>query len=360
MCENKHSCSYICENSGVCEIIYTERIKDWHTTTADFQFTYIEPKERKVACAETLKRNKIEHKSEHKCGKEIHTCNIKCPDCGSYCINANGHSGMHSTISHRNKENCFFVNTTSKAIEVVSKDKSVRVYMPGEQSTPEICTESCARRGRAHYHLKRCYGDSDCAINDLDLKGFATHSKEKYIGFEDYCFDKLLCFQYWQSFGWKPPLNDDLIIQENKLCNCFCPHYSHKSDEKQSFCNKEAWHTTSLLTNDHSFECEHDDIYSGVDVCFALDTTGSMSAYIAKSKKSIENIINSCTTSFGLSVKQIQFSVVAYRDHPPQDESYVTKVQDFCDEFEAIEFLNGLDANGGGDAPEAVLGAFVF
>ena len=73
-----------------------------------------------------------------------------------------------------------------------------------------------------------------------------------------------------------------------------------------------------------------------------------MSPYIMKSINSIENIIRSCTTSFCLSVKQIQFAVVAYRDHPPQDESYVTKVQDFSDELEAIEFLNTLDANGGG------------
>ena len=348
LCENKHNCSYFCNNSGVCEIIYTEKIKDWHSTTADFQFTYIEPKERKVICAETLEINEIEHEEEHKCEKEIHTCNAKCPDCGSYCINKYGHSGMHSTISHRNKENCYFVNTNHKNIEIVSKDKSVRVYMPGEQSTPEICSESCARRGRSHYHLVKCNGGSECVINNTELNCFASHSKENYIGFEDRSFDKLLCFQYWESFGWKPPLNDESIIQENKLCNCHCPHFSHKSDENPSFCSKEAWHTSSLLTKDHFFECEHDDIYSGVDVCFVVDTTGSMGPYILKSIKSIENIIRSCTTSFGLSVKQIQFAVVAYRDHPPQDESYVTKVLNFSDEFEAITFLNTLDANGGG------------
>jgi hypothetical protein len=348
LCENKHNCSYLCDHLGVCEIIFAEKIKDWHSTTADFQFTYIEPKERKVICAETLEINEIDHDKEHKCEKENHTCNAKCPDCGSYCMHKYGHSGLHSTISHRNKENCFFVNTTHKNIEIVSKDKSVRVYTPGERSTPEICSESCARRGRSHYHLVKCKGGSDCIMNNLELKEFASHSKEKYIGFEDYSFDKLLCFQYWESFRWRPPLNDESIVQENKLCNCHCPHYSHKTDEKPSFCSKVAWHTSSLLTKDHIFECEHDDTYNGVDVCFVLDTTGSMSPYIMKSINSIENIIKSCTTSFGLSVKQIQFAVVAYRDHPPQDESYVTKVQDFSDELEAIEFLNTLDANGGG------------
>ena len=357
LCENKHNCPEMCDQPGVCELIYVEKVKNWHTTTANFQFTYIEPRERTANCAKIFEKNKINHENDHDCEKETHTCNVKCPDCGSYCTNIFNHDGEHSTISHRNKESCYFVNTAHKKIEVISKDKSVRVYMPGEQSTPEICSESCARRGRAHYHLKKCNGESDCVRINKELESYGLHSNEKYIGFEESNFDKYLCYQYWESFNWKPPLNDEFLIQQNKLCNCSCPHYSHKSDEVPSFCTKDAWHTKSLSIHDHVFECEHDDIYCGVDVCFVLDTTGSMSPYIEKSKKSIESIIQSCTVCFGMNTRQIQFAVVAYRDHPPQDESYVTKVHDFGHQYEAIDFLNTLDANGGGDAPEAVLDA---
>jgi hypothetical protein len=46
--------------------------------------------------------------------------------------------------------------------------------------------------------------------------------------------------------------------------------------------------------------------------------------------------------------------VVTYRDHPPQDHSYVTKFNDFTDNFETIAYVKTLSAGGGGDEPEAV------
>lgn len=32
----------------------------------------------------------------------------------------------------------------------------------------------------------------------------------------------------------------------------------------------------------------------------------------------------------------MRFAVVTYRDHPPQDSTYVTKVKDFTDDTEII------------------------
>jgi hypothetical protein len=51
----------------------------------------------------------------------------------------------------------------------------------------------------------------------------------------------------------------------------------------------------------------------------------------------------------------LRFGIVAYRDHPPQDLSFVTMVNDLDNKEAAIEFLNDLVAEGGGDYPEAVL-----
>lgn len=49
----------------------------------------------------------------------------------------------------------------------------------------------------------------------------------------------------------------------------------------------------------------------------------------------------------------MRFAIVAYRDHPPQDSSYVTQHLDFTDQFEAINYVKTLTAGGGGDQPEA-------
>ena len=48
--------------------------------------------------------------------------------------------------------------------------------------------------------------------------------------------------------------------------------------------------------------------------------------------------------------------IVAYRDHPGQDNSYVTKTLPFTSETSELHsFLDNLRAGGGGDGPEAVI-----
>ena len=42
---------------------------------------------------------------------------------------------------------------------------------------------------------------------------------------------------------------------------------------------------------------------------------------------------------------------MTYRDHPPQDSSYVTRINDFTDNFETIKYVKTLSAGGGGDEP---------
>ncbi len=98
--------------------------------------------------------------------------------------------------------------------------------------------------------------------------------------------------------------------------------------------------------------------YDGMDICFVLDVTASMSPYIAGAKQSIQTIIDDAKKSLvELKAKDesLKFSIVAYRDHPPQDSSFVTKICDFTNSDEAEKFLKELQAQGGGDLPEAVL-----
>lgn len=49
---------------------------------------------------------------------------------------------------------------------------------------------------------------------------------------------------------------------------------------------------------------------------------------------------------------------MAFRDHPPQDHTYVTKTTPFTSDIKHIErVLESLYASGGGDGPEAVTAA---
>lgn len=88
-----------------------------------------------------------------------------------------------------------------------------------------------------------------------------------------------------------------------------------------------------------------------LDVVFCIDVTGSMSTYIERSKKVIINMI----TYFSESEEKPLFGVVAYRDHPPQDHTFVTQIHQLSDGEKALAYVKTLSAQGGGDTPEAVL-----
>ena len=52
---------------------------------------------------------------------------------------------------------------------------------------------------------------------------------------------------------------------------------------------------------------------------------------------------------------EIRFGVVSYRDHPPQDRSYVTRVFDFTEKIKRVhKLISSLKPSEGGDTPEAV------
>ncbi len=96
----------------------------------------------------------------------------------------------------------------------------------------------------------------------------------------------------------------------------------------------------------------------GLDICFVIDSTGSMISYITGAKNSIKEIMNQSSIRFKkykADESMLKFGIVAYRDHPPQEHSFVTKEKDFTDFEGSTKFLEELNASGGGDPPEAVL-----
>ncbi len=90
-----------------------------------------------------------------------------------------------------------------------------------------------------------------------------------------------------------------------------------------------------------------------LDVAFVVDTTGSMKDDIKAVKDSLSEIVShitSRTKDLG-----IRFGIVSYRDHPPQDRSYVTKYFDFIDNVKRVQkIIADLQPSDGGDTPEAV------
>ncbi len=80
-----------------------------------------------------------------------------------------------------------------------------------------------------------------------------------------------------------------------------------------------------------------------------------MGDYIEITKKIIKYSFFTVKDNLGVSNVDIKFGFVAYRDHPPEDSTYVTKMINLDEYEKVILFVNSLNALGGGDVPEAVM-----
>ncbi|WWC88306.1 uncharacterized protein L201_003214 [Kwoniella dendrophila CBS 6074] len=93
-----------------------------------------------------------------------------------------------------------------------------------------------------------------------------------------------------------------------------------------------------------------------IDLAFILDCTGSMQKYINSVRDHITGICDMIRGEEGLNgPEDVRVGIVNYRDHPPQDNTYVYKTHPFTSDIPKVqEYLKGLTASGGGDGPEAV------
>lgn len=111
---------------------------------------------------------------------------------------------------------------------------------------------------------------------------------------------------------------------------------------------------TSHVSNEEMMQ------FNGLDIAFVIDTTSSMGPYIQEAKSSIIDIVETSEEpikeAFPLDYKErIKFGIVAYRDHPPQDSSYVTNIMNFTNSSETLNAIKLLVPSGGGDHPEAAM-----
>ncbi|KAF7298934.1 hypothetical protein MIND_00841400 [Mycena indigotica] len=102
-----------------------------------------------------------------------------------------------------------------------------------------------------------------------------------------------------------------------------------------------------------------DDGRKMLDLVFIQDCTGSQGSYISSATKNIEQISGAIYESGKLQSREdLRVGLVAFRDHPPQDHTYVTKNFGFSSDIAKVQKdLSTLYASGGGDGPEAVTAA---
>jgi Mg-chelatase subunit ChlD len=90
------------------------------------------------------------------------------------------------------------------------------------------------------------------------------------------------------------------------------------------------------------------------DILFLQDATGSQGPYITSARTAIQEICTKISSSASLSKGALRFGLIAFRDHPPQDNTFVTKNFGFTDDVAVMKKnLDSLTATGGGDGPEA-------
>jgi len=92
-----------------------------------------------------------------------------------------------------------------------------------------------------------------------------------------------------------------------------------------------------------------------LEIALVIDNTSSMSREIAEVKQRMGELLDRIV-AHELKI-QSRFAVIGYRDHPPQDRSFVART--FCgleaDSSLVHRALKQMKAAGGGDGPEAVV-----
>ena len=90
-----------------------------------------------------------------------------------------------------------------------------------------------------------------------------------------------------------------------------------------------------------------------LDIVFVVDNTGSMGPYIHNVKTKILEIIR--TIKKEELCRRLRVGLVSYRDHPPEESTYVTQKFELSPDTAKIEQnVMQMEASGGGDGPEAV------
>lgn len=113
--------------------------------------------------------------------------------------------------------------------------------------------------------------------------------------------------------------------------------------------------TTERITNESTTLATQETVVKRLDLAFIMDSTGSMSAYIDNVRKHISSLVDQIVANSSV---DLRVALIEYRDHVPQDSTFVTRKHDFTDSVTKMKsWLDAAQASGGGDGPEAVADA---
>ena len=89
-----------------------------------------------------------------------------------------------------------------------------------------------------------------------------------------------------------------------------------------------------------------------VDLCMIIDTTASMGPFLNAAKEKLLALVKTLREESEIDLKM---ALVEYRDHPPEERSFITKVYPLTASLPQLQrVIKKLKPEGGGDAPEAV------
>jgi len=78
-----------------------------------------------------------------------------------------------------------------------------------------------------------------------------------------------------------------------------------------------------------------------------------MGSYLKAAQDNIRNIVEAIVADGGC---EVQFGLVEYRDHPPEDETFAVRVSPFTTAVDVMKsYVDRMEARGGGDCPESVV-----
>lgn len=91
-----------------------------------------------------------------------------------------------------------------------------------------------------------------------------------------------------------------------------------------------------------------------VDLAFIVDTTGSMGGFIDTARQQMVSMLEALMKDATIII-DMRVGLVEYRDHPPQEDSFVFRSHAFTGKLQVAQrIIERLKPSGGGDAPEAV------
>jgi hypothetical protein len=101
-------------------------------------------------------------------------------------------------------------------------------------------------------------------------------------------------------------------------------------------------------------EMEEGDGLNQVDLAFVVDTTGSMGGFIDTARRQMIAMLEALMQDARLPI-DMRVGLVEYRDHPPQEKSFVFRPHAFTGKMWRAQWaIERLKPSGGGDGPEAV------